>query len=255
MSATVDHYFETLIELLRRVRDTQGASIGRAAEACARSIASNKLVFTFGADYGALPAIEMFPRTGTIVGFLAIVESTMIAFHRVWGDMGARQRRFVEAAEGYGKAILSSHELDPADSIILFSHLGVSAVILDVALGAREKGLTVIGVTSLAHSLSSPSHHSSGTRLFEVADVVIDTGASLADASIRIEGLDAPVGAHSTNIAIGIAHAIVAATAEKLVRRGVQPFVMLNPDAADRESANAANDHNYDELWRRLRAR
>ena len=75
----------------------------------------------------------------------------------------------------------------------------------------------MIGVTSLPHSSATASRHSSGKRLFEVADVVIDTGASLADASIRIEGLEAPVGANSTSITIAIAHAIVSATAEKLV--------------------------------------
>src|SRR5208282_4857198 len=123
-------------------------------------------------------------------------------------------------------AILRSHQLDPADSIVLFSHSGVNAVILDIALGAKEKGLTVIAVTSLPHSSASPARHSSGKRLFEVADV-----------------------------AIAIAHAIVAATAEKLVRRGIEPLVMVNPNTAGKEAANAANDRNYEELWRRLKAR
>ena len=84
---------------------------------------------------------------------------------------------------------------------------------------------------------------------------MVDTGAPLADASIRIEGLDAPVGASSTSVTIAIAQAIVATTAEKLVQRGVQPMVMVNPNTADKASANAANDRNYDELWRRLKAR
>ena len=61
-------------------------------------------------------------------------------------------------------------------------------MILDIALGAKEKGLIVIAVTSLPHSSASPARHSSGKRLFEVADIVVDTRASLADASIRIEG-------------------------------------------------------------------
>jgi uncharacterized phosphosugar-binding protein len=255
MNAIANRYFSTLIERLETVRDSQGDAIDRAAEACARSIAADKLVFSFGTGHGALPALEMFPRTGTIVGFRPIVESTMISFHHVWGDMGARQYRFIHAVEGYGKAILRSHQLDPVDAMILFSHSGVNAVILDIALGAKEKGLTVIGVTSMPHSSASPSRHSSGKRLYEVADIVIDTGASLADSSIRIDGLEAPVGANSTSVAIAIAHAIVSATAEKLVRRGVQPFVMVNPNTAGKESANAVNDRNYDELWRRLRAR
>ena len=169
--------------------------------------------------------------------------------------MGARQYRFIHAVEGYGRAILRSHQLDREDTMILFSHSGVNAVILDIALGAREAGLTVVGVTSLPHSSASPARHSSAKKLFEVADVVVDTGAPLADASLRIEGLDAPVGASSTSVTIAIAHAIVSATAEKLVRRGVTPMVMVNPNTADKAAANAANDRNYDELWRRLKAR
>jgi uncharacterized phosphosugar-binding protein len=253
--SVADRFFEVLIERLAEVRATQSEAIERAAEACERSIAAGKLVFSFGTGHGALPALEMFPRTGTIVGFRPIVESTMISFHRVWGDMGARQYRFIHAAEGYGKAILRSHQLDPEDSIVLFSHSGVNAVILDIALGAKEKGLTVIAVTSLPHSSASPSRHSSGKRLFEVADIVIDTRASLSDASIRIEGLDAPVGANSTSVAIAIAQAIVAQTADKLVQRGIKPFVMVNPNTAGKEAANALNDRNYEELWRRLKAR
>jgi uncharacterized phosphosugar-binding protein len=253
--SVADHYFELLIERLAEVRATQAEAIDRAAEAWARSIAADKLVFSFGTGHGSLPALEMFPRTGTIVGFRPIVESTMISFHRVWGDMGARQYRFIHAVEGYGKAILRSHQLDPADSTVLFSHSGVNAVILDIALGAKEKGLTLIAVTSLPHSSASPSRHSSGKRLFQVADIVIDTHASLSDASIRIAGLDAPVGANSTSVAIAIAHSIVAATAEKLVQCGVQPLVMVNPNTAGKEAANATNDRNYEELWRRLKAR
>jgi uncharacterized phosphosugar-binding protein len=179
----------------------------------------------------------------------------MISFHRVWGDMGARQYRFIHAVEGYGRAILRSHQLDPEDTMILFSHSGVNAVILDIALGAKEKGMTLTGVTSIPHSSASPSRHSSGKKLYEVADVVVDTGAPLADASIRIDGLAAPVGATSTSITIAIAHAIVAATAEKLVERGVAPMVMVNPNTADKANANAANDANYEELWRRLKNR
>jgi uncharacterized phosphosugar-binding protein len=190
-------------------------------------------VFSFGVGHGAMQALEMFPRTGTIAGFRPIVESTMISFHGVWGDMGARQYRFIHAVEGYGRAILRSHHLDPKDSIVIFSHSGVSAVILDVVLGAKEKGLTVIAATSLPHSSASPSRHSSGKRLFEVADILVDTRASLADASIRIDGLNTPVGANSTSIAIAIAHAIVATTPASFepgtgMTIGMEPVAMIS---------------------------
>ena len=69
MTSLIDRYFNTLSERLEKVRTTQAGSIERAAELCAKSIAAEKLVFTFGTGHGALPALESFPRTGTIVGF------------------------------------------------------------------------------------------------------------------------------------------------------------------------------------------
>jgi uncharacterized phosphosugar-binding protein len=147
MTDIADRYFAGVIDRLQEVRATEGPAIDRAAEACAESIAADKLVFSFGTGHGSLPALEMFPRTGTIVGFRPIVESTMISFHHVWGDMGARQYRFIHAVEGYGRAILRSHQLDRADTMVLFSHSGVNAVILDIALTAKEIGMRVIGVT------------------------------------------------------------------------------------------------------------
>ncbi|MCA0273934.1 MAG: SIS domain-containing protein [Proteobacteria bacterium] len=255
MSTIVDRYFQTLAERLETVRATQGDSIDAAARIAAASIAAGKLVFTFGTGHGSLPAIESFPRTGTIVGFRPIVESSMISFHRVLGDMGARQYRFIHSQEGYGKAILASHQIVKGDSMVLFSHSGINAVILDIALDCKERGMKVIAVTSIPHSSATPSRHSSGKRLYEVADVVIDTHAPKADANLQIEGLESPVGASSTSVTIAIAHAINARTAELLVERGITPHVMVSPNTTDKVKATAQNDDNYAELWKRLRDR
>lgn len=255
MEPVSTRYFNAMIERMEKVRDEQAKSIDKAAALCARSIAADKLAFTFGTGHGAIPALESFPRTGTIVGFRPIVESTMISFHHVWGDMGARQYRFIHAQEGYGKAIMRSHQMDPADTMILFSHSGINAVIMDIAMECKERGIGLVGVTSIPHSSATPSRHSSGKRLFEVADVVIDTGAALADSAIRIDGLEHPVGPTSTSVTIAIAHAIVSTTAEKLVQQGITPGVMVSPNTTSKEAANIQNDANYEALWARLRAR
>ena len=251
----IQDYRRLLEEKLALVFDSQEEAIDAAAEACADSIEKGKLVFTFGTGHGSFAALEMFPRTGTAVGFRPIVESTMISFHRVLGDMGARQYRFIHAQEGYGKAILSSHQTDPEDSMLIFSHSGINAVTMDIAVGAKEIGMTVIGVTSIPHSSQVPSRHSSGKRLFEVADVAIDTGAPLGDAGISIDGLEGSVGATSTSVAIAVGQAINAAAVEKLVARGAQPMIMVSPNTTEKARANIQNDRNYAELWRRLSAR
>lgn len=249
------HYLELTQQRLHDLAETQQEAILAAGRACADSIGDDKLAFTFGTGHGSFAALEMFPRTGTPVGFRPIVETPIALFHHVLGDMGSYQYRFLHTREGYGKAILRAHRLDPGDSMLLFSHSGINPVILDMAVAAKELGMTVIGITSVPHSSQVASRHSSGLRLFEIADIVVDTRVPLRDASVEIDGLNGLVGPTSTVVAVAAAHAIVAATVQELVARGRPPRVMLNPNVADPAAANAHNDENYEQLWRVLSSR
>jgi uncharacterized phosphosugar-binding protein len=248
-------FFSEASRLLDQLAATQAAAISAAAEACARSISAGKLVHLFGTGHGAIPALEAFPRSGSLVGFHPIVELPITLLHHVWGDMGVPQYRFLHRQEGYGRAILDAHRLDPADTLILFSHSGINPVIMDMAIRAKELGLRVVGVTSIAHSSAVPSRHSSGRRLYEVADVVIDTGAPLGDAVVRIDGLDDPVAPVSTVLVVATIDAIVAETARIMVDQGTPPHVEVNLNLPREGSARQQNDAGYEELWRRLAGR
>lgn len=179
----------------------------------------------------------------------------MLSMHHVFGDLGTSQYRFIHKMEGLGDAILRSYQIAEHDSLILFSNSGINPVIIDMALNFRARGLPVIGVTSVPHSSQVAGRHSSGQRLFEAADVVIDSGVMSQDASVDIEGFDRKVGPVSTPVVVAISHAINSRTTEILVERGYQPFVMVNPNTASAAEANVLNDLNYAELWRRLRSR
>lgn len=255
MTTVVNRYVEAVTTQLQRIVDDQADAIDAAAVACADSIQHDGLVFSFGTGHGGFAALEMFPRTGTIAGFRPIVELPIALMHHVFGDMGTHQYRFLHKQEGYGKAILQAHRLDGADTMILFSQSGLNAVILDIAIESKRQGLTVVGVTSIRHSSGVESRHSSGQRLFEVADIVIDTGAPKADAGLSLEGTDALFGPTSTPVAVVVAHSIVARTAEVLLGRGYVPKVMISPNVTDYEAANRNNDEVYEDLWRRLSAR
>jgi len=248
-------YFRIAGGLLDRLEKTQAESIGRAAAQCATSIGAGKLVHLFGTGHGSFPALEAFPRSGSLAGFHPIAELPITLIHHVYGDMGVPQYRFLHRQEGYGRAILEGHRLDPADTLVLFSHSGINPVVLDMALMAKEKGLAVIGVTSLPHSSATASRHSSTKKLFEVADIVIDTGAPLGDACVRIDGLADPVGAVSSMLVMTIIDAMIAETARVLVERGTPPHVEVNLNLPREGSARAQNDAGYAELWRRLASR
>ena len=150
---------------------------------------------------------------------------------------------------------MDAHRFEEGDALVLFSHSGVNAVIIDMALEAQRLGLKVIGVTSMPHSTQVEARHSSGLRLFEAADVVIDTHVPLGDASTTIDGFEPAVAPASTVVAGAIAHSIVAGTVEELVSRGIEPYVMINANTSDSESASAHNAEVLEEEWRRLRSR
>jgi uncharacterized phosphosugar-binding protein len=254
MSAAA-RYLDNTLKRLEELRESQLDAIAEAGRVCADSIAADKLVFTFGTGHGGFAALETFPRTGTPVGFRPIVETPIALFHHVFGDMGSYQYRFLHTREGYGKAILRAHRLDPADTMVLFSHSGINAVILDIAVEAKQLGMAVVGITSIPHSSQVESRHSCGKRLYELADVVVDTRVPLRDAAVDIEGLEDPVGPTSTIVAVAAAHAIVAATVEELVARGKRPRIMVSPNVREAVAAHAQNDENYEQLWRLLSSR
>jgi len=248
-------YFRVAKGLLEQLHETQQAAIGMAADHCAKSIGSGKLVHLFGTGHGSFPALEAFPRSGSLVGFHPIAELPITLLHHVYGDMGVPQYRFLHRQEGYGRAILEGHRLDPSDTLVLFSHSGINPVVLDMALMAKEKGLALVGVTSRPHSQATASRHSSGKKLYEVADVVIDTGAPLGDACVRLDGLDDPVAAVSSVLVMTVVDAMIAETARILVERGTPPHVEVNLNLPREGSARAQNDAGYAELWRRIASR
>lgn len=226
------------------------AAIEVAVEQCASTIASGNLVYTFGTGHGSFPALEMFPRTGTCAGFRPIVESPLSNLHNIFGNQGVNQYRFLHTSEGYAQAIMSSYRFRAGETIVLFSQSGINAVVVDFAIEAHKVGMVVIAVTSIPHSSNVPAKHSSGKRLFELADIVIDTGVPLSDASVMIEGYPHPVGPTSTVIATAITHSIVSGTVEALLRLGVEPLVMVNPNTAGADAANTQNERVLEESWR-----
>ena len=100
----------------------------------------------------------------------------------------------MERLEGYARIILDNCGIRPGDVLLIVSNSGRNAVPVEMALLARERGITAVALTSLAHSGSVPSRHSSGKRLFEVADIVIDNCGVVGDAALQVDGMSTNIG-------------------------------------------------------------
>jgi len=238
--------------LLTRIQETQAAAIANASKLCADAIAGGRLVHLFGSGHSRIPVEEMFPRYGSYPGFNPIVELSMTFHTQVVGANGQRQAMFIERTEGLAEAILANYQLEPPDVMIVFSVGGLTAVPIEIAQGARSRGLPVVAVTSVAHSLQGTPGHSSGTRLLDHADVVIDLCTPPGDALVTIDGLETPVAPGSTIAAVAIANELKAETAALLVERGAMPPVLTSPVLVGRERSRELFDEAYTEHAKRL---
>jgi uncharacterized phosphosugar-binding protein len=242
------------IDLLERLRDTQAAAIEQAASLCAGAIGGGGLVHLFGTGHSRIPVEEMFPRYGSYPGFHPIVELSTTFHTQVVGANGQRQAMFIERVEGLAEVILANFRLKPPDVMMVFSAGGLGANAIEMAIGARRRGLAVIAVTSLNQTDAVPPLHSSGTRLRDHADVVIDLGTPAADALVTIDGLESPVGPGSSIAAIAVVNEIKVQTAELLVERGAMPPVLTSASVVGLERSAELFDAAYAEHARRAAA-
>jgi uncharacterized phosphosugar-binding protein len=148
--------------------------------------------------------------------------------------------------------VLANFALAAPDVMMVFSASGLTAVPIEMAQGARARGLSVIAVTSVAQSRAEEPLHSSGTRLLDHADVVLDLCTPPGDALIEVDGLETPVGPGSTLAAVALVNEIKVQTAALLVERGAMPPVLTSSAVVGRAASERLFDAAYAEHARRV---
>jgi uncharacterized phosphosugar-binding protein len=238
--------------LLQRLAATQADALEQASQWCAEAIGSGGLVHLFGTGHSRIPVEEMFPRYGSYPGFNPMVELSMTFHTQVVGANGQRQAMTIERMPGLAEVILDNFHFGPHDVMMVFSAGGTTAVPIEMAQGARRRGLRVIAVTSTEQSTQSDPEPFTGKRLLEEADLVLDLCSPSADAVIDVPGLDTPVGPASTVTAVAIVNCIKVRTAELLVQRGAMPPVITRASVVGAERSRDLFEGAYAEHARRI---
>jgi uncharacterized phosphosugar-binding protein len=112
--------------------------------------------------------------------------------------------------------------------------------------------MKVVVLISRRHSEASESKDRRGVKLQDFADLVLDTGAPVGDAMVKVEGLDTPVGPGSTVGGCMVVNAIKAELAAKLTAAGQPPKVLSAGATVGKERAVELFEAAYDEHGRRL---
>jgi len=206
-------YFDRANQLLSQSWRANRPVIEKLAPIIGSSVASGGVIHVFGSGHSELISREIIGRAGGLVCVSGVIDPT---------------GGFAENLPGYGTLLAERHdrqyELRRGEVMILVSNSGKNASPIEVALYAKQKGLTVVALTCLAMSRITPSRHLSGKRLFECADHTLDNGGVPGDAIVEIG--DAKGGPTSTFIGCSILNWLMLSTIDWLQAKGSPPPIL-----------------------------
>ncbi|PTY01821.1 SIS domain-containing protein [Verrucomicrobia bacterium LW23] len=230
----------------------QSAAIVQAADWFTETILAGRMVHVFGSGHSRIMVEEMWPRYGSFPGFNPIVELSLTFHHPVVGANGQRQAMFLENVSGLAARILRNFDLSPQDSALVISSSGCNIVPIEMAEEFQKRGVRVVSIVSRTHSEASAARRADGKKLQDFSDLVLDTGAPVGDAMVRIAGLDTPVAPGSTIGGCLLVNAMKAEVAQRLTLAGSPPKVLSAAAVVGPQVASDLFEAAYDEHGRRL---
>ena len=208
-------YVQKVLDLVPGVVEKNIPVIREVTRRIVDGVAAGKYLMVAGSGHSAIFAMELYHRAGGPSFVLPVVTEKVLP---LFGPALARE------AERKPESMLPAlMRMKPVRGEMLWicSQSGINASIVELALEARKLGLETVAFTSVAHSSSAKSRHSSGKRLMEVVDHVVDLGGVPGDALLPIAGGGA-VGPFSTLSALIQAHAILSDACRELESRGIR---------------------------------
>ena len=204
-------YIAKIKELVDQVEAEETDHIRQAAGWVADALENGHAIYVFGASHASILSQELFYRAG---GLLPV---TPIFGREIMLDTApVTKTSQMEKLEGYGRILADSYPLAAGDILLIHSVSGRNPVAIDLALAAKEKGVRLIGITNRAYSASVSSRHSSGKKLMDLCDLILDNHGEIGDACCPVEGLPVKVGASSTVIGCLMVNAMMVEAVERI---------------------------------------
>lgn len=217
-----DDFAQVAAHQCARVAETQRSAIEQAGAWVAEALQRDRFFYVFGTGHSHLLAEEVFYRAGGLARAVPmLVEDLML-------HENAIEATYRERDTGYAAQLLRDYRLEAGDVLVVASNGGRNAVPVELAIGAREMGVKTVAVTNCAQSFSWPSRHSSGRRLAEVTDIVIDNCGVNGDAAISLPDFPYRIGPPSSLTGLLIINLIVVHAIEVAVRNGQVPEVYIS---------------------------
>lgn len=227
-------YLDKIREILDEAALEENENIEKIVEVMTTTILKKHSIFAFGCSHANMLTEELYYRAGGLMNINPIFCDSLLV-----STSPVTLTSKLERLEGFGSFLASAVPFEKDDLLIIHSVSGRNAVCLDLAQYAREKGVYIICLTSLKYANAVTSRHSSGKKLHEISDIILDNHGETGDASVKIKGLKQHVGASSTIIGLALFNEIIVQVTERLIQRG-----MVDPPIYYSVNLDGGAEHN-----------
>ena len=234
-------YYTEVKRQLEQVNKTQRKAVEQAAAWLGDALVSDRWLYAFGTGHSHMLAEEIFYRAGGLAHGVPMLDSKLMLHEN------AIEATYLEREEGYAAELLKQYPIAAGDVLIVASNSGRNAVPIELALDCRKIGMKVVVITSLQQTRAWPSRHSSGRRLADAGDLVIDNCAVDGDACVKLTGMPGAVGPTSTVTGALIVNLIIVQGIENALARGVTPEIYI--------SSNTSGENHNDTLLQKYKSR
>jgi uncharacterized phosphosugar-binding protein len=223
-------YLDKIKLLINKMSVDQHEQLVSAAKIVAEVIKNDGIIHTIGTGHSQMIGMEMFGRASNLANVNAIMDDMVLMAG------GARRSAEMEQISGLAEILWSNYKFNKGDVLIVISNSGRNALPLEMAMKAKQEGLTTIAITSLEQSTRYASRHASGKKLYQIADLVIDNCVPSGDGVISIN--DLLIGPASSVLGMIIVNIISTEAIKINLDRGVDVsvFQSQNIDEADNEA-------------------
>ncbi|MER7369099.1 SIS domain-containing protein [Nonomuraea wenchangensis] len=240
-------YVNEVLELARRVAESQAEPVRRAAALLVSALRAGGVVQAFGSGHSEAVAMEIAGRAGGLVPSNRLSPRDLVLYGgRPPGVLTPELERDPAVAH----EIYALAPVAPQDVFVLISSSGINGAVVELARLVKDRGHPLIALTSVAHSAGMTSRHPSGSKLMDLADVVLDNGAPYGDAILDLPG-GGSYGAVSTITSALLAQMVVTEAVDELVALGETPPVYLSVNVTGGDEHNKALESRYQGRIRR----
>jgi uncharacterized phosphosugar-binding protein len=245
-------YLAALRAAVKRNTGSQRAAIGQAAEMIGETMTNNGLMQLVGVGGGVALVMELGFRAGGLIGYHGFGNSDLA----LRGDITKEENDPAVFNENEARAhqVWDLYQIDPRDNFILSSYTGCEPYLVEIGTMAKQQGHKIIAVVCRKACDATPARHSSGKKITDLADLVLDTGAEYPDLVVDVDGTHkmAQMNSILSNI---MAQELTAQIYRYLVDHGVKPPVVMSANVTGADEHNRKLAEPYGSRWGELGAK